>query len=239
MKEENTRQADDKPADEQVQPSFVRPVRSSHSRGNCGDIRKGTVSLANVGRELLAPLGCILDQIDQVLQTPLTPLQSQHLEAARTSANHLQLLIDDLSVRSSAAAARSTSSATACRPLRILVAEDNVVNRVIVKRMLSDRHHLVQVAVNGREAVEVYERECFDLVLMDLHMPEMDGLEATARLRDRQAATGRRVPIVALTACATDEDRIRCLAAGMADFLTKPIQIAELLRVLVAVKREA
>lgn len=118
-------------------------------------------------------------------------------------------------------------------PLRILVAEDNVVNRVVVERFLKDLHHVVQIASNGREAVEEYERGTFDLVLMDLQMPEMDGLEATALLRDRQSQTGRWVPIVALTACATEEDRSRCLAAGMTDFICKPVQIAELLRVIV------
>jgi CheY-like chemotaxis protein len=125
-------------------------------------------------------------------------------------------------------------TALAGEPLRILVAEDNVVNRAVVERFLLDLHHLVQLAINGREAVEAYERGCFDLVLMDLQMPEMDGLEATALLRDRQSQTGRWVPIVALTACATEEDRSRCLAAGMTDFLTKPIQISDLQRVIVA-----
>jgi CheY-like chemotaxis protein len=118
-------------------------------------------------------------------------------------------------------------------PLRILVAEDNVVNRVVVERFLKDLRHLVQMASNGREAVEAYERGVFDLVLMDLMMPEMDGLEATARLRDRQSQTGRWVPIVALTACATEEDRSRCLAAGMTDFIAKPVQISDLQRVIV------
>ena len=112
------------------------------------------------------------------------------------------------------------------RTLRILVAEDHVVNRRLITTILSKRGHLVKAVEDGRaalDAVEASRTPAFDVVVMDLQMPEMGGLEATRAIRDREAGTGRRIPIVALTAHATKGDRERCLAAGMDDYLSKPI----------------
>ncbi len=118
------------------------------------------------------------------------------------------------------------------RKLRVLVAEDNVVNQELAVRLLEKQGHTVAVAGNGREALDALEKATsrgFDVVLMDVQMPEMDGLEATAAIRQKEKATGRHLPIIAMTAHALKGDRERCLAAGMDDYLAKPIQAKELL----------
>jgi CheY-like chemotaxis protein len=117
-------------------------------------------------------------------------------------------------------------------PLRILLAEDNVVNQMLVVNLLEQEGHAVVVAGNGKEALAAVEEQPFDLVLMDVQMPVMDGFEATAHLRARQKANGPRVPIIALTAHAMKGDRERCLAAGMDGYLAKPIRAPELLRTI-------
>jgi len=116
------------------------------------------------------------------------------------------------------------------RHLRVLVAEDNAVNQLLAVRLLEKLGHVAVLAGNGQEAVEACERQAFDLVLMDVQMPVMDGLAATEAIRRREALhPGRgRLPIMALTAFALGGDRERCLAAGMDDYLTKPIKPAEL-----------
>jgi len=116
------------------------------------------------------------------------------------------------------------SVAESTRSLRILLAEDGVINQRVACGLLEKRGHTVIVANNGREAVEAVEREAFDLVLMDLRMPEMDGIEATAAIRQREQTTGNRIRIIAMTADALKGDRERCLESGMDDYLTKPIR---------------
>ncbi len=114
------------------------------------------------------------------------------------------------------------------RPLKILLAEDNPVNRKLAVRLLEKMGHQVVVANNGREALERLEAEAFDLVLMDVQMPELDGLEATRQIRQKEARTGKHLPIIAMTAHAMKGDRERCLAAGMDDYISKPIQVEKL-----------
>ncbi|HEX6861883.1 MAG TPA: response regulator, partial [Thermoanaerobaculia bacterium] len=121
------------------------------------------------------------------------------------------------------------------RPLRILVAEDNPVNRRVVESVLDQRGHMPVLAGNGREAVAALERDAFDVVLMDIQMPEMDGFEATTAIRAREASPGSRgghVPILAMTAHALQGDRERCLAAGMDGYLAKPIHFDELIELV-------
>jgi CheY-like chemotaxis protein len=112
--------------------------------------------------------------------------------------------------------------------MRILLAEDNRVNQQLAVRLLEKRGHTVVVAANGREAMMTLEKQRFDLVLMDVEMPEMDGLEATAAIREKEKGTGTHVPIVAMTARAMTGDRERCLAAGMDDYISKPISKEDL-----------
>jgi hypothetical protein len=108
-------------------------------------------------------------------------------------------------------------------PLRVLVAEDNVVNQRLIGRLLEKAGHVPTIVCDGRAALEALARDRFDLVLMDVQMPGMDGLQATRTIRAREAVTGAHLPIIALTAHAMKGDRERCLAAGMDDYLSKPL----------------
>ncbi len=118
------------------------------------------------------------------------------------------------------------------RPLKILLAEDNVVNQKVVTSMLEKRGHSVTVAGDGRQALLEWSRATFDVVLMDVQMPEMDGFEAVAAIRKDETGTGRRLPVVALTAHAMKGDRERCLAAGFDAYVAKPIRSEILLATL-------
>ncbi len=128
---------------------------------------------------------------------------------------------------------RSESSSPQ-RSLRVLLAEDAYVNQRVALGVLQREGHVVQVAANGREALEAWRQGEFDIVLMDLQMPEMDGFEATEAIRrlEHQRGDGRRVPIVAMTAAAMEADRQRCLAAGMDDFIAKPFHWRDLRAIL-------
>jgi CheY-like chemotaxis protein len=125
-----------------------------------------------------------------------------------------------------------TPGETMMTPLRILLVEDNPVNQMVAQRMLEKAGHRVVVAENGRQALNRLSIEPVDLVLMDLQMPEMDGLEATRTIRSQEAGTNRRLPILAVTADAVGGDRERCLAAGMDAYLTKPVQSTALLQAI-------
>ena len=121
-------------------------------------------------------------------------------------------------------------AAAAARALHILVAEDNAVNQQLVTRILERRGHSVAVAAHGRQAVEAAAAARFDVVLMDVQMPEMDGFEATAAIRAHERGTGRHVPIVALTAHAMKGDEERCTQAGMDAYLAKPLDAKRLVQ---------
>ncbi len=116
--------------------------------------------------------------------------------------------------------------------LRVLLADDNAINRELTVRILKKRGHDISVAHNGRLAVEALEEQSFDVVLMDLQMPEMDGFEATAAIRRNEAGTGAQIPIIAMTAHAMKSDRDRCLAMGMNGYISKPIQAQELIEIV-------
>jgi CheY-like chemotaxis protein len=114
------------------------------------------------------------------------------------------------------------------RSLRLLLAEDNAVNRRLASRLIEKRGHTVVMVNNGREAVQALSRETFDLVIMDVEMPEMDGFEATAAIRAKELGTDTHVPIIAMTAHTMAGDRERCRAAGMDAYVSKPIRAQEL-----------
>jgi len=120
----------------------------------------------------------------------------------------------------------------AARPLRVLLAEDTPANQKLVVRILAKRGHEVQVAENGAKAVDLAQSQAFDVVLMDVQMPVLDGFQATIAIRGLQQQTNRRVPIIAMTAYAMKGDQERCLAAGMDAYLSKPISSRELVEVV-------
>jgi signal transduction histidine kinase/CheY-like chemotaxis protein len=117
-------------------------------------------------------------------------------------------------------------------PLHILIAEDNPVNQKVAARLLERRGHTVEVARTGLEAVSAVGQRCFDVIFMDVQMPEMGGLEATAEIRRKEGRTGRHTPIIAMTAHAMAGDREKCLEAGMDDYIPKPIDSKILYAVL-------
>jgi signal transduction histidine kinase/CheY-like chemotaxis protein/ligand-binding sensor domain-containing protein len=121
------------------------------------------------------------------------------------------------------------------RRLRILLAEDNSVNQRLAERLLEKRGHEVVVASNGRQALQLVENGAFDLILMDVQMPDMDGFEATAAIREREMATGQHIPIIAMTAHAMAGDREHCLEVGMDGYVAKPIQAQQLFAEITAV----
>jgi CheY-like chemotaxis protein/HPt (histidine-containing phosphotransfer) domain-containing protein len=118
------------------------------------------------------------------------------------------------------------------KTLHILLAEDNLVNQKLATRLLEKQGHTVVVAEDGRKALAAFEGAVFDLVLMDVQMPEMNGFEVTAAIREIEKVTGSHVPIVAMTAHALKGDRERCLDAGMDDYVSKPIRTAKLTTVI-------
>ncbi|MHB8971733.1 MAG: GAF domain-containing protein [Pirellulaceae bacterium] len=126
----------------------------------------------------------------------------------------------------------ATGHRHSARNLRVLLAEDSLVNQKLAVALLQDQGHHVTVVPNGREAVAASAAEPFDVILMDVQMPEMDGLAATAAIRAREQTTGGRVPIVAMTAYALPGDRERCLEAGMDGYVAKPIRAQELLHAI-------
>jgi len=126
----------------------------------------------------------------------------------------------------------STPARGLTQSLRVLLAEDNAVNRKVVTRLLEKRGHQVMVTTNGKEALAALENDMFDLVLMDVQMPEMDGFEATRMIRLSEQGTAFHQRIIALTAHAMSGDRARCLEAGMDGYLTKPLGALALDQVL-------
>ena len=126
---------------------------------------------------------------------------------------------------------RIDSALATQHPLRILLAEDNVVNQKLALRLLQQMGYRADLASNGIEAIECLERQTYDVVLMDVQMPEFDGLEASRRITAKWPL-GQRPRIVAMTANAMQGDREECLAAGMDDYVTKPIRVEALVEAL-------
>jgi two-component system sensor histidine kinase/response regulator len=162
------------------------------------------------------------------------PIRQSELLAALLSA--LACASRPLPPPESSNAPAKSDSAGRQPALRILLVEDNRINQRVALRMLEKDGHQVTIAEDGKKALLAVEQNAFDLVLMDVQMPEMDGLETTTAIRDRERGTRRHLPIVAMTARAIKGDRERCLAAGMDDYIAKPVAFAELRRVLSVIR---
>ena len=171
-----------------------------------------------------------------VVQHLLKPVKESDLQesfhAALTERKSNQTSGNSISAASASVA--NASDGKPNRVLNILVAEDNVVNQKLAVALLERHGHRVQLACNGAEAVELFRDFPFDLVLMDIQMPVMDGYTSTAKIREVEARTSAdlRTPIVALTAHAGSKDRAKCLANGMDDYLSKPIRAEKLYRII-------
>jgi CheY-like chemotaxis protein len=149
-------------------------------------------------------------------------------EIGRGSTFWITLTLPRASGRPSAPAAPAAAETAMPPDLRVLVVDDNVVNQKVARVLLERMGCRTESVGDGREAVGRAAGGEFDLVFMDVQMPGMDGYEATAAIRAREAETGRHVPIVAMTAHAMRGDREKCLAAGMDDYVTKPIEVRAL-----------
>jgi signal transduction histidine kinase/CheY-like chemotaxis protein len=171
----------------------------------------------------------VRNQLD-ISRVLLKPVKHSELQVAIT---------DALGVTTAKTETKSHEPPADLLARRILLVEDNPVNQKVALELLGRRGHSVAVARNGAEAVDAVAREPFDVVLMDVHMPVMDGLTATRIIREQEHASGNHVAIVALTAGATVEDRENSLAAGMNDFVTKPFRAEELFRAVEGIAANA
>ncbi|MCE9527601.1 MAG: response regulator [Planctomycetales bacterium] len=174
------------------------------------------------------------DQRDEQERLASLSISSHLLKPVRQSdlltAIQAALLKDD----GSGPAPVATDLLPAIKPLRILLAEDGLTNQKLALGILGKMGHSVTVAVNGQEALAAFKTQSFDLILMDVQMPEMDGYEATGRIRELEGGRSR-IPIIAMTARAMKGDRERCLAAGMDGYVPKPVRREELLRVMASI----
>jgi signal transduction histidine kinase/DNA-binding response OmpR family regulator len=152
--------------------------------------------------------------------------------------DRIRAVIDAPAPQAPPSEAREPEIPMQASPLRVLVAEDNPVNRTVARRLLEKRGHSVRVAVNGRDALAAFDEEAFDVILMDVEMPEMDGFETTKLIRKRESVSGAHIPVVAMTAHAMKGDQEKCLAAGMDAYVSKPINPATLFEVIRKVTRE-
>ncbi|MBN2170688.1 MAG: response regulator, partial [Candidatus Krumholzibacteriota bacterium] len=182
--------------------------------------------LASAGRRRDA-IRCHELDLPAYLTKPALPLDL--LDVLFTALGELPVIKDGAS---GLASLQGQRSAKARRALRVLLVEDNLVNQRLAARLLEKWGHSVGVAENGEEALAALEREPWDLALMDVQMPKMDGYETTAAIRKREAATGEHLPVIALTAHAMQGDRERCLQAGMDAYVAKPIDPEELFAAL-------
>jgi CheY-like chemotaxis protein len=133
-----------------------------------------------------------------------------------------------MAIRPASQSLTAPAPALTSAPLQILVAEDNEFSAQLLEQLLARRGHRVRLAKNGREALASAENGGFDLLIVDVHMPELDGFQVVQAIREREQAAGGHLPVIALTARSRKEDRERCLGAGMDDFLSKPVRAAEL-----------
>ncbi len=233
-------------------------MRAVETGGRASEVRLRSAFLVMLNHELRTPLNGLIGAAELLAQAPLDEPHRATLEELRRSVDavehslhHLLALAgamvppravmlpppvledpDDLRELATAEDPPRASAVREVSPQRVLVVDDNATNRVVATRLVERLGYEVHTASNGREAVAAVRDSHFDLVLMDCLMPEMDGFDATRAIREHDAAAGRRTPIVAVSANALDDERERCFASGMDDFVSKPIRGALLDRVL-------
>ncbi len=201
------------------------------------DAQMPGVDGVDVAREILGAAQLASTKVIMLTSAGVLPGPLRHADlatAARLSkpvkqSDLREALLDTMAPAPAPRRTRSTRGGRRPRRLDILVVEDNATNRALVAHVLGQRRHRVTAVSTGRDAVAATAGRAFDLILMDVQMPGMDGFEATAAIREQELGTGRRTPIVALTAHAMAGDRDRCLAAGMDAFVAKPLRPVTLL----------
>ena len=181
-----------------------------------------TIMLLTTTRQVVDSERCHQLGISAYLTKPVK--ESDLFDVVVTALGTSYLMCETTHDRITTASEAASEETPATNRFLILLAEDNVVNQRVAVRLLQKQGHTVSVVENGRKALQRLEQERFDLVLMDVQMPEMDGLEATAAIRTQEKTTGQHLPIIAMTAHAMAGDRERCLEAGMDGYVSKPIQ---------------
>jgi PAS domain S-box-containing protein len=194
-----------------------------------GDRAPAILHLLHVGETAYTQAKCDLKRPDYVLK-PIR--ESELFEAVRCAIGEDSFDGSGSEVKPEEEGISPVEETPSGPGLRILLAEDNAVNQKLVTRLLEKRGHTVLLAENGRQAVEILDRQPVDLVFMDVQMPVMDGIEATRLIRAREGDTGEHVPIIAMTAYAMKRDREKCLKAGMDGHISKPIDAKEIEEVL-------
>jgi CheY-like chemotaxis protein/anti-sigma regulatory factor (Ser/Thr protein kinase) len=185
-----------------------------------------TILVLSSGEELETMARCRKGGVAGYLRKPIT--RAELWDALMMALSRPEGKEDRTDLLSARHCLQHTAETMSMRRLRILLAEDNVVNQRLVVGLLEKRGHTVVVASTGREVLTILAQQPVDLVLMDVQMPEMDGLEATAAIRTQERQRGGHLPIIALTAHAMKGDQERCLAGGMDEYVSKPIQAQEL-----------
>jgi CheY-like chemotaxis protein len=202
--------------------------------------------LATMSYQIRTPMTGILGMIDFTLASELKPEQASQLRIARRAGKELVKVINDILEfarveavgtpvpvpRTPALPRRAVAAAAPGGPMTVLIAEDDPTIMAVMTRLASRAGHRVVAAKNGHEAYAAWESERPHLVLMDVKMPSLDGLDATRKIRDREKKTGGEVPIYGLTAHVLPEDIDRCLDAGMTGHLGKPVEFTEVLEIL-------